>query len=265
MNFNTYDNPKTYIKKCMTLPINKHHLQNKYTLLVHHDTSHFNSYEKIAVAIDREHSNFFAQAALISLDNIIAVKRNVHHDVAADRETQLYTMMKSAWETYRKSQSVHDRNHLSEMFTAYKKAFEHRQQLDQYRQGMCCSKFESGTELLNDNDQSQSRKSTRKSITKDPVLKPKKTKLAKLIEKPNTKSSEQLDKNIPNSKSAPIGNYKFSTYPECKSTAYTKDFYMSKAEIVTIINQNPALLKRIGRNPSLLTKEQLCKHIFNIE
>lgn len=115
-----------------------------------------------------------------------------------------------------------------------------------------------------------------------PKPKPKPKAKPKIKEKPNEEAnkntykdkSPKINNNSPNrSRSSPASLEKilsrslgaklpFTKPSECKSSARTAKYYISKAALVELIKSDARLLEKVGKKYATLTKEQICEKLF---
>lgn len=55
----------------------------------------------------------------------------------------------------------------------------------------------------------------------------------------------------------------FNTMDECKTSKRSKEYYMSREQILEVISKDPELQKKLGKMYKTLSKEELCKKLLN--
>lgn len=60
-----------------------------------------------------------------------------------------------------------------------------------------------------------------------------------------------------------LTKFLFNTLDECKNSKRSKEYYMSKEQIIEVINKDPDLQKKLGKMYKTLSKEELCKKLIN--
>lgn len=79
----------------------------------------------------------------------------------------------------------------------------------------------------------------------------------------NTLSTEQKTKIKSNIKNVLKNVFRFKDKEQCLSKARSKEYFMTKDDIIKTINENPDLKKLMPTNFKNLSKEQLCTFIFD--
>jgi hypothetical protein len=84
----------------------------------------------------------------------------------------------------------------------------------------------------------------------------------KVVKKKQPKlSDEQKGKIVSNIKTMLKDKFKFVSKDECVSKAKSKSYYMSKEEILKVIEDNPEIKQSMPKNYKSLNKDQLCEYM----
>jgi hypothetical protein len=60
-----------------------------------------------------------------------------------------------------------------------------------------------------------------------------------------------------------LTKFLFNTIDECKNSKRSKEYYMSKDQILEVISKDPDLQRKLGKMYKTLSKEELCKKLSN--
>lgn len=60
-----------------------------------------------------------------------------------------------------------------------------------------------------------------------------------------------------------LTKFLFSTMDECKNSKRSKEYYMSREQILDVINKDPDLQRKLGKMYKTISKEELCKKLLN--
>jgi hypothetical protein len=86
----------------------------------------------------------------------------------------------------------------------------------------------------------------------------------RVVKKSNTNLSNDEKTQIKtNIKNALKNVFRFKDKEECHSKARSKEYFMTKNEVIQVIDENPHLKKLMPSNYKSLTKEKLCTFIFD--
>jgi hypothetical protein len=88
-----------------------------------------------------------------------------------------------------------------------------------------------------------------------------KSKIKKSIEN-NTTSMVDLESNAKISAKKSITQYLFKTLEQCESSKRTQPYFMSKNDLIKLINADPKLKKKLGPKFAKLSKKEICNEIL---